>query len=81
MWLLETSTLRLTEFFGVKIPPYAILSHTWRDEEISFFEKHEEHSHLQHKAGFKKIEHFCRIAKTYGFDHAWVDTCCIDKRS
>lgn len=35
--LINTSTLRLTSFFGDRIPKYAILSYTWQyDEEISF---------------------------------------------
>ena len=81
MWLLDTSNLQLTEFLGVNVPPYAILSHTWGNEEISFVEMHDEHERVQHKAGFKKIERFCWLAKSYGFNLAWVDTCCIDKRS
>ncbi|KAF5363040.1 hypothetical protein D9758_012636 [Tetrapyrgos nigripes] len=35
MRLLNTKTLRLEEFFD-EIPPYAILSHTWEDEEVTF---------------------------------------------
>ena len=80
MWLLDTSTLWLEAFFGT-LPPYAILSHTWGDGEISFAEMHEDHERVQHKAGFVKIERFCNVAKSYGFNYAWVDTCCIDKRS
>jgi hypothetical protein len=33
------------------------------------------------KAGFTKIEQFCRRALRDGFDWVWVDTCCIDKTS
>jgi len=36
MWLLDTSTLALHSFMGDDVPPYAILSHTWGDEELSF---------------------------------------------
>ncbi|KAF5362838.1 hypothetical protein D9758_007136 [Tetrapyrgos nigripes] len=35
MRLLNTNTLRVQEFF-TEIPRYAILSHTWEDEEITF---------------------------------------------
>ncbi|CAN9217397.1 unnamed protein product [Alternaria alternata] len=36
MRLINCSTLQLEEFFGHNIPRYAILSHTWGDEEVSF---------------------------------------------
>ncbi len=36
MRLIHTSKLELHEFFGDAIPPYAILSHYWEDEEVSF---------------------------------------------
>ena len=34
-----------------------------------------------HKSGMAKIDSFCRLAAERGFDWAWIDTCCIDKRS
>ena len=38
MWLIDASTakLALKPFYGEDIPPYAILSHTWGDDEVSF---------------------------------------------
>jgi hypothetical protein len=39
MWLLNTSTKKLKEFVSdEQAPSYAILSHTWGDEEVSFQE-------------------------------------------
>ncbi len=38
MRLINVKTLEISEFFGDKIPPYGILSHTWGDEEVSFQE-------------------------------------------
>jgi len=38
MWLLHTETLGLKEFVESNTPPYAILSHIWVNEEISFVE-------------------------------------------
>ncbi|KAL5331108.1 hypothetical protein ACEPPN_000637 [Leptodophora sp. 'Broadleaf-Isolate-01'] len=103
MWLLETSTIRLTEFLGTDPPSYAILSHVWGNEEVSYQELQlmtdVSYQELQlmtdvtyqkiqlmtdavrRKAGYKKIEKFCEVVKNYGFGYAWVDTCCIDKRS
>ncbi|PVH79175.1 HET-domain-containing protein [Cadophora sp. DSE1049] len=36
MWLLDTSSLALHSFMGDDVPSYAILSHTWGKEEVSF---------------------------------------------
>lgn len=36
MRLLNTTSLTLHEFFGNSIPSYAILSHRWEDEEVTF---------------------------------------------
>ena len=38
MRLLRTSTFKLESFFEDKIPPYAILSRTWGDKEITLQE-------------------------------------------
>jgi len=82
MWLLNTDTLERKEFADShNIPAYAILSHTWGDDEIAFHEMQGAHDTAQVKAGFTKIVNFCRLAKARGYHYAWVDTCCIDKRS
>ena len=79
MRLIHTTTLQLHEYHEPSIPPYAILSHTWGEEEISFrgFESRER----EHRSGFQKIIQTCRIAKSQGLDFTWIDTCCIDKSS
>ncbi|KAF2497986.1 HET-domain-containing protein [Lophium mytilinum] len=79
MYLLNTQTL-LLEFFQANIPPYAILSHTWGDEEVSFEDIHKPEE-ARKKAGFSKIQQCCTQAITDSFMYAWCDTCCIDKRS
>ena len=38
MRLIDVRTLELKEFYGIATPPYAILSHTWTDEEVTFQE-------------------------------------------
>jgi hypothetical protein len=79
MRLLHTQTLELHEFFGTDIPPYAILSHTWGEGEVSFQEL--QSGDGKSKAGYDKIRGCCKIAAEDGFQYAWVDTCCIDKTS
>ncbi|PVH83581.1 HET-domain-containing protein [Cadophora sp. DSE1049] len=79
MWLINTTTLGLEEFFGSDTPRYAILSHTWDDEEVSFQEFGSRPATL--KKGWSKIKKTCDKAARHGYKYAWVDTCCIDKRS
>ncbi|KAF1977898.1 HET-domain-containing protein [Bimuria novae-zelandiae CBS 107.79] len=62
-----------------KIPPYVILSHTWGDEGNTFDDIHE--LHARNMQGYSKIERCCHQTAEDGFEWAWIDTCCIDKRS
>ncbi|KAL2066374.1 hypothetical protein VTL71DRAFT_2445 [Oculimacula yallundae] len=79
MWLINVKTMKLEQFFGSAIPRYAILSHTWEEEEVLFHEF--ELPSATEKKGYEKIRKTCSKAKRHGFEYAWVDTCCIDKRS
>ncbi|RBR22210.1 hypothetical protein FVER53590_25847 [Fusarium verticillioides] len=81
MWLLNTDTLELKEFFDNAIPPYAILSHKWSDEEVSWYDMRGNHATIETKTGYKKISDFCANAKRLGYSYAWMDSCCIDKRN
>ncbi len=78
MWLLHTTTLKLHEFQGTP-PPYAILSHTWTTDEVLFDQV--ENPDCEGKLGYQKITACCNQAKADELEYAWVDTCCIDKRS
>jgi len=86
MWLLSTSFtkdrgerpwsgMKLEEFFGSQIPPYAILSHTWGTEEITFQDIASSSLSPSHKAGFAKLEGCCTRAAQDGYDYVWIDTC------
>ncbi|KAI1871726.1 hypothetical protein JX265_005712 [Neoarthrinium moseri] len=77
MRLLNVHTLAFEEFHRAQVPPYAILSHRWRDEEVAFNEIHTPEATT--KAGYVKIWRFCEKAAELGFEYGWVDTCCIDK--
>ncbi|KAK1829452.1 HET-domain-containing protein [Podospora conica] len=86
MWLINVETLGLEHFVGKNTPKYAILSHTWEDEEISFQEMNQYGPYItyyQHTMpkGFAKIRQTCCLAALRGLQYAWVDTCCIDKSS
>lgn len=77
MRLLNTRTLELQQFNAETVPEYAILSHTWEDEEVTLQELHT--LAARRKRGYKKISDFCDEALAGGLEWAWVDTCCIDK--
>lgn len=71
--------LVLREFIGRAVPAYAILSHTWNAEEVSFQEV--DAGTGKDKAGWKKIDFCAKQAGVDGLRYIWVDTCCIDKRN
>lgn len=81
MWLLNTDTVRLEEFFESQVPRYAILSHTWEAGQEVSFQDMKAPQPPTHLSGYHKIKHTCVLAATEGIRHAWVDTCCIDKSS
>lgn len=83
MWLLDTTSLVLKEFFDNDIPRYAILSHTWgsSEDEVTFKEMRKHRNIAEMKKGFAKIQNCCLKAVQDGFQYAWIDSCCIDKRS
>ncbi|KAH7076176.1 heterokaryon incompatibility protein-domain-containing protein [Paraphoma chrysanthemicola] len=80
MWLINTSTLALENFVNPEKESYAILSHTWGPEEVSFQDFHDL-DHARTKRGFAKIQRTCEIARQRDLRYAWVDTCSIDKSS
>ncbi|KAL8788186.1 MAG: hypothetical protein Q9213_001825 [Squamulea squamosa] len=94
MRLIHTQTLEFGDFLDSQLPPYAILSHRWGEQEISYKEMRKiQKNSLDVSAeeqdeaapglgpGMAKIKDFCRKASENGFDWGWIDTCCIDKRS
>ncbi|KXH31651.1 HET domain-containing protein [Colletotrichum nymphaeae SA-01] len=83
MWLLNTKTLALESFTDPSEVGYAILSHTWDNDEVSFQEMSSTAiaTTTKSKAGFGKVAKTCEIAQEKGLGYAWVDTCCIDKSS
>jgi hypothetical protein len=68
----------LTQFFD-DIPRYAILSHTWGPEEVTFRDMIEGNG--TSKTSFDKIRFCGKQARRDGLYYFWVDTCCIDKSS
>ncbi|KAH9235862.1 hypothetical protein K456DRAFT_1771033 [Colletotrichum gloeosporioides 23] len=99
MWLIDITdpqALDLVEFLGDPTKPYAILSHTWGDKEVTFDKFNDmtasqkqspdlrgaaTSSDIQSSAGFVKILRAADTARSQGFNYLWVDTCCINKAS
>lgn len=76
----ETGEFSLREFGDDKIPPYAILSHTWDEgEEVTF--DNLKHGTGKKKTGYNKIRFCGQQAKLDGLQYFWVDTCCINKEN
>jgi hypothetical protein len=77
---LPGDTFELTSFDDDDPPPYAILSHTWtEDQEVTYQEL--EAGRGRDKAGFDKIRFCGEQAAVDELQYFWVDTCCIDKSS
>ncbi|KAI1372931.1 HET-domain-containing protein [Hypoxylon crocopeplum] len=79
MWLLHVYTRKLTEYVPGKAPSYAILSHTWGKDEVTFQDLSSQD--YRHPKGYSKIEGCCRQAAKDGLQYVWIDTCCINKSS
>ncbi|KIV76926.1 hypothetical protein PV11_08775 [Exophiala sideris] len=88
-YLLNSATLRLEHGTKLLLPKteqfvkYAILSHRWgdEDEEISFDDIQLNPLGVKDKLGYQKLKYACKQARTDGYSHIWLDTCCIDKKS
>lgn len=79
MWLLNVTTHKLESFEGTSVPNYAILSHRWESEEVTF--KDVQQGRQKEMKGWEKIDKCCQQALRDGLSHVWADTCCIDKSS
>lgn len=59
MRLLNTKSLSFTEFYEPEVPPYAILSHRWQEDEITYRDVRD--SMNLDKAGWNKVKRFCTL--------------------
>ena len=76
MRLLDVHTRELKEFLSeTDAPPYAILSHTWGEEEVSFEDFQSlPKTRLYSKKGYSKIDRCCLQAAADRYDWVWIDT-------
>ncbi|PPJ54095.1 hypothetical protein CBER1_06330 [Cercospora berteroae] len=96
MWLLDTKDNETPQLTSVRetdleVDPktgfpriqYAIFSHTWTqdDEQEIHFDDLRSGNFSLTGLGWRKLQHCRRQAARDGLEYAWIDTCCIDKRS
>jgi Heterokaryon incompatibility protein (HET) len=67
----------LTDDLLTAIPTYAILSHTWGPDEVTYNDILAGNG--RNKLGYQKILFCVQQTVRDGLQHFWVDTCCIDK--
>lgn len=72
MRLINTQTLNIEEVHGDCEEDYAILSHTWGQEECSLQDMSS--PDVVRQQGYRKIKYCCEQAVKDGFNWAWVDT-------
>ncbi|EGN92986.1 hypothetical protein SERLA73DRAFT_190375 [Serpula lacrymans var. lacrymans S7.3] len=76
----ETTRRNAISSLVKEVVKYAILSHRWLDKgEPTYQEMLMEYPPVG--PGYDKLGQFCRLAREYGTEFAWSDTCCIDKTS
>lgn len=78
MRILDTHTLQVR--YKQEREKYAILSHVWGDEEVTF-QDIKNIDHAQKMTGFVKLAGAAALAKSHNYNCIWIDTCCIDKTS
>ena len=68
MRLLHTENLGVVEFSDANVPPYAILSHTWEEEEVTLQDM--QGVHPTSKKGYDKVKRCCAYARADGVEYA-----------
>lgn len=78
MRLINVHTKRLKTFQN-PTQPYAILSHTWGEEEEELSFQDMQALDRCGSAQREKLDRCCEQARKHNIDYIWIDTCCIDK--
>jgi Heterokaryon incompatibility protein (HET) len=67
----------LTTFADDNLPSYAILSHTWGDQEVTYQDLID--GIYNTKSGFTKLQFCADQSCKDGLQYFWADVCCINK--
>ena len=79
MRLINTHTKTFVEFPEREAPEYAVVSHKWGSDEVSYSDFLEDT--YRRGRGWLKILKACKIAAARNVHWLWLDACCIDKRN
>jgi hypothetical protein len=79
MRLLHIKTLELESFFHGDVPEYAVLSHTWGSEEVTFQDLSTDLN--RKKSGWAKVLGSAVMAQKHNCEYIWIDSCCTEKTS
>lgn len=76
----EDDIFTLTSFEGKKLPPYAVLSHTWIEgQEVTYDDII--NGAGKDKSDFAKLRFCSDRAVVDGIQYFWIDTCCLNRSS
>ncbi|KAK3677079.1 hypothetical protein LTR78_003284 [Recurvomyces mirabilis] len=73
--------LALKQVLTSEAGSYAILSHRWRDGEVTFQDMQQPSVEVENKPGYRKLRKCMHQARKDGWKTCWIDTCCINKES
>lgn len=84
MRLIEIETQQFREFAEFETPPYAVFSHHWSNNEVTYqtFEERKREAWTgQTNNGFEKVLGFSKFVSTHRPDihFLWIDSCCINQ--
>jgi hypothetical protein len=71
MRLINTTSIELERFTG-KVPPYAILSHRWEEEEVTLEDVKHGDAAIGMR-GYRKLRLSCSMAAQEGLNYIWID--------
>jgi hypothetical protein len=74
MRLLSTENISFKEFHDPGEVKYAVLSHTWGEEEVTYTDMLKRPPGIELKSGYCKVESCAEISKSLGYKWTWVDT-------
>ena len=75
MRLIHSTNLEFRDFFDSDLPNFAILSHCWDGNEVSYYDFLNQTLGDARSPKMKKILDCCALAKEAQLDWVWVDTC------
>lgn len=79
--IIDVQTFEFKSYEEDAAPKYAILSHTWGDDEVTYKDMRKYREQAKLKAGYEEIKRCAELAIGENLKYFWIDTCCIDKSS